>query len=117
MRRAAIVLAVAAAAVPAAGASLAQAAGWAVTLPTAGYCVPAPDDASYVFRTVKANEIPFTATKPIAILDTGVDPNVPQLGGRVLQGYDALTGQPISDDPDGHGTQAAALAAGAGPGV
>jgi hypothetical protein len=27
------------------------------------------------------------ATRPIAILDTGVDPAVPQLAGRVLPGW------------------------------
>jgi hypothetical protein len=88
-----------------------------LALQTAGYCVPAPEDGSYVPRTVRALDVGAATTKPIAILDTGVDPSVPQLAGRVQQGYDALTGAPVSDDPDGHGTQAAGLAASSGPGV
>ncbi|MDX6700842.1 MAG: hypothetical protein QOF26_1068 [Baekduia sp.] len=88
-----------------------------LALPGPGFCVPAPDDATYVPRTVKAVGVAGGATKPIAILDTGVDPTTPQLAGRVLQGYDAATGAPVADDPDGHGTEAASLAAAAGPGV
>jgi hypothetical protein len=79
--------------------------------------VPAPADGIYVPRVVGALDAPAAVTRPIAILDTGVDPDVPELAGRVLQGYDALTGAPVSGDPDGHGTEAAGLAASAGPGV
>lgn len=112
-RRAAISWTIAAAvamvAAPASGADLA--------LPPAGYCVPAPADGSYVPRTVGALDAPAVATRPIAILGTGVDPGVPQLAGRVLQGYDAATGAPVSGDWDGHGTQAAGIAASSGPGM
>jgi hypothetical protein len=113
-RRAAIAVSVAAAvavvAVPAAG-------GANLTLPSAGYCVPAPVDGTYVPRVAGALDAPVVATRPIAILDTGVDAGVPQLAGRVLPGLDALTGAPVSDDWDGHGTTAAGLAASAGPGM
>ncbi|HWI72182.1 MAG TPA: S8 family serine peptidase [Baekduia sp.] len=112
-RRAAIAVSVAAAVavvVPAArGANL--------VLPAAGYCVPAPADGAYVPRVAGALDAPVVATKPIAILDTGVDGIVPQLAGRVLPGFDALTGAGVSDDWDGHGTEAAGLAASAGPGM
>jgi hypothetical protein len=117
MRRAAIALPVAAVLVALASTEAAGAAGWPMTIPIAGFCVPAPDDGSAVPRSAGALEVPAAATKPIAILDTGVDPDVPQLAGRVLQGYDALTGVPVSGDPDGHGTEAAGLAASSGPGV
>jgi hypothetical protein len=117
MGRAAIALTVAAALAASAGATLAEAAGWPMALQTTGYCVPAPEDGAYVPRNVHALDVPAAATRPIAILDTGVDPSVPELAGRVLQGYDALTGAPVSDDPDGHGTEAAGLAASSGPGV
>jgi subtilisin family serine protease len=85
-------------------------------LPDAGFCVPAPADGTWVPRATGALDAPVVPTKPVAILDTGVDPAVPQLAGRVLQGYDALTGAPVGDDPDGHGTEAAGLVASAGPG-
>jgi hypothetical protein len=117
MRRAAIALTVAAVTTAAASPTLAGAAGWPLAIPSAGYCVPAPTDGAYVPRVVGALGAPVAATKPIAILDTGVDPDVPELAGRVLQGYDALTGAPVSGDPDGHGTEAAGLAASSGPGV
>jgi hypothetical protein len=117
VRRRAIALTVAAVTGCAGALPLAQAGAWTPALQSAGYCVPAPDDASAVRRAAGAGAAPTPATKAIAILDTGVDPATPQLSGRVLPGYDALTGAPVSGDPDGHGTQAAGLAAGAGPGV
>jgi hypothetical protein len=93
------------------------ASGAALSLPAAGYCVPAPADATYVPRQLGAVGAGAPATKPVAILDTGVDPSVPQLAGRVLPGWDAATGAPVSGDWDGHGTMAAGMAASAGPGV
>jgi len=50
-------------------------------------------------------------TKPVAILDTGVDPNVPELRGRVLPGFNAATGSSDTSDIDAHGTQVASVAA------
>jgi hypothetical protein len=93
------------------------ASGAALSLPAAEYCVPAPVDATYVPRLVGAGGAGAPATKPIAVLDTGVDPAVPQLAGRVLPGWDAATGAPVSGDWDGHGTMVAGMAAAAGPGV
>jgi hypothetical protein len=117
-RRTAIAVRVAAA-VAGAGAVTAAPAppalGADLALPSAGYCVPAPDDPTSVPRAVGAPGA--VATKPIAILDTGVDPAAPQLAGRVLPGVDAATGAPVGDDWDGHGTTAAGLAAAAGPGM
>jgi hypothetical protein len=117
-RRSAIAMvAVAAAAAPSASAPLAEGAAWSMSVPAPGFCTPAPDDGDYAARAVHALGVPPTPTRPIAILDTGVDPAVPQLAGRVLQGYDALTGAPVSGDPDGHGTEAAGVAASGGPGM
>jgi subtilisin family serine protease len=56
-------------------------------------------------------------TPPIAILDTGVSPSVPELTGRVRRGYNAATGTENTGDIDGHGTAAAAIAAAAPGGV
>ena len=50
-------------------------------------------------------------TKPVAILDTGVDPNASELRGRVLPGFNAATGSTDTSDIDAHGTQVAAVAA------
>jgi hypothetical protein len=117
-RRAAIAVRVAVAVAGTGVAAAAPAApvqGAELALPPAGYCVPAPEDATAVPRAVGAPGA--IATKPIAILDTGVDPAVPQLAGRVLPGWDAASGAPVSGDWDGHGTTAAGLAASAGPGM
>jgi Subtilase family len=54
-------------------------------------------------------------TRPIAILDTGIDPNVPELAGRVLPDHDVVGGFTVPDQ-DGHGTEVASVAAGA-PGL
>jgi thermitase len=40
----------------------------------------------------------------VAVLDTGVDYNHPDLRGKVLTGYDAVTGTPDGRDVQGHGT-------------
>jgi hypothetical protein len=100
----------------------AQAAPWSlrpeVTLPAAGYCLPANDAGAQVPQLVGAAGLAPMATAPIAILDDGVDGSVPELAGRVLAGIDATNGgQPFSGDRTGHGTAVAGLAAGAGPGV
>lgn len=50
----------------------------------------------------------------IALLDTGVSANHPDLKGRVLQGFDATTGGSDSSDWEGHGTYTAGVAAAAG---
>lgn len=57
---------------------------------------------------------PPRTTRPVAVLDTGVDPTVPELAGRVLPGFDTIGTAPtgLADD-DGHGTQVASAVAGA----
>ncbi|MCP5005601.1 MAG: S8 family serine peptidase [Planctomycetes bacterium] len=40
----------------------------------------------------------------IAVIDTGVNANHPDLTGRVLEGYDFVNGRPDSVDDNGHGT-------------
>ena len=61
----------------------------------------------------RSRPLPAT-TRPVAVLDTGVDPTVPELAGRVLPASDAITERvPALPDDHGHGTQVAAAAAGA----
>lgn len=50
----------------------------------------------------------------IAIVDTGVDPNQPDLAGRVLRGYDFHNNDARPNDDNGHGTAVAGVAAAAG---
>jgi thermitase len=50
----------------------------------------------------------------VAIIDTGVDPNHPDLVGRVLAGYDFANGDADAFDDNGHGTAVAGTAAAMG---
>lgn len=53
----------------------------------------------------------------VALLDTGVDPNQPDLAGSVVEGFDAQTNSGNGQqDTDGHGTGMAAIVAGHGHG-
>ena len=51
-----------------------------------------------------------TAVK-VAIVDTGVDLDHPDLVNRILPGYDFVNGDPVAQDDEGHGTMVAGLAA------
>src|SRR6185369_17296962 len=59
----------------------------------------------------------MVATAPVAILDTGVAGDSPELAGRLVSPYNALDGGADANDLDGHGTQVAGIAAGAAPGL
>ncbi len=50
----------------------------------------------------------------IAVIDTGVDANHPELAGRVLGGFNAITGSANSGDDNGHGTAVAGIIAASG---
>ncbi|MDN5272252.1 S8 family peptidase [Chloroflexus sp. MS-CIW-1] len=50
----------------------------------------------------------------IAVIDTGVDANHPELAGRVLGGFNAITGSSNSGDDNGHGTAVAGIIAASG---
>jgi Subtilase family len=77
-------------------------------------CVDKPDPTYRAIATAANAELADVGgpTKPIAILDTGIDPSVPELAGRVLPPADVVGGFLVPDQ-DGHGTEVAAVAAGA----
>jgi hypothetical protein len=50
----------------------------------------------------------------IAVVDSGVDPAHPDLGGRLLLGYDLANNDPDPSDDNGHGTAVSGTAAAAG---
>jgi len=52
-----------------------------------------------------------TSKTVIAIVDTGVDPNQPDLRGRVLKGWDFVGNDARANDDNGHGTAVAGVAA------
>ncbi len=83
----------------------------------AGACVNQPSNSVLEIPSVShAVEWwpPPRNTPRIAVLDTGVDPAVPELAGRVLPLIDTIGGQPTGlPDDDGHGTGVAAAAAAA----
>jgi subtilisin family serine protease len=80
-------------------------------------CIDAPSQPITRIATETSSSLVDAAgpTKPIAILDTGIDPNVPELAGRVLPDHDVVGGFQVPDQ-DGHGTEVASVAAGA-PGL
>ena len=49
-------------------------------------------------------------TPSVAVLDTGVDPSVPELGGKIVSAFNVLTGTADAPDTDGHGTEVAGVA-------
>ena len=51
------------------------------------------------------------STQIIAIVDTGVDTNHPDLAGKGVTGYNAVNPGSSTGDPDGHGTMVAGIAA------
>lgn len=54
----------------------------------------------------------FAGTAVIAVVDTGIDRDHPDLDGKVLPGYDFLDGDADPNDTYGHGTHVAGIALG-----
>jgi hypothetical protein len=77
-------------------------------------CEPKPDPAIRSIAIATNSDLADVGgpTRPIAILDTGIDPSVAELAGRVLPDHDVVGGFTVPDQ-DGHGTEVAAVAAGA----
>ena len=87
----------------------AQSPGFCATITPTGVSTVVP-------ATVDALGVSAPTTKPIAILDTGVDASAPELAGRIVSPFSALDGSADASDKDGHGTQVAGIAA-ARPGL
>ncbi|MFE9412563.1 type VII secretion-associated serine protease mycosin [Streptomyces sp. NPDC006704] len=76
-------------------------------------------DEQWFLDAMKAQEMWRTSTGKgivVAVIDTGVDPNNPDLKGQVLPGRNFATGEPGDErtDSQGHGTGMAGLIAGTG---
>lgn len=54
---------------------------------------------------------PDTRSVEVAVIDTGVDAQHPELMGRVVNGPDMVNGDAISNDDNGHGTHVAGILA------
>lgn len=65
----------------------------------------------------RAHELSQGEGITVAVIDTGVDGNHPDLAGNVLEGVDLATGGNGWDDPHGHGTAMAGLIAAHGHGT
>jgi subtilisin family serine protease len=50
-----------------------------------------------------------TAAVTVAVLDTGIASSNPELSGRIVQGYNAITGTTQTADGNGHGTHMAGI--------
>jgi hypothetical protein len=80
---------------------------------TAGFCGDAPTGPdTRIASAVNALGVSAPTTPPIAILDTGVAGDLPELSDRVGTPFDATSGGTDAGDVMGHGSQVAAIAAG-----
>jgi len=76
-------------------------------------CSPRPDDEdARIASAVNALQVSAPDTPPIAILDTGISADTPEIGNRLVNPFDSGSGTDDAADLDGHGTQVAGIAAG-----
>lgn len=54
----------------------------------------------------------FSGSAVVAVIDTGIDPNHPDLDGKIVAGYDYLDGNNDPTDTYGHGTHVAGISLG-----
>lgn len=88
----------------------------ATLLPTAASAAPTIRAQSWYLKAMNVEAAQKVATGKgvtVAVIDTGVNPDIPALSGQVLPGYDPGGGDGRSDRA-GHGTSMAALIAGKG---
>lgn len=109
------------------GSALALCMFGAVALPAAATAAPGPLPQQWWFHTWGVNDLLWPATKgdgvTVAVIDTGVQANVPDLRGVVLRGQDAENGGGDGrtdldrEELGGHGTAMASLIAAQGQGT
>lgn len=82
-----------------------------------GFCSGRPDAVdTRIAQAVNALSVSLPDTAPIAVLDTGVNGDIPEIGSRVVSPFDATTGGTDGTDLTGRGSELAGIAAGA-PGL
>lgn len=64
-------------------------------------------------RATEAWKIGSGSQVTIAVIDSGIDMDHPELAGRIVEGYDFVNDQVEAEDDFGHGTQVAGVAAAA----
>ena len=82
-------------------------------------CVEAPNDPSfssqwgltYIDALSAWDRTTGSSSIVVAIVDTGVDLNHPDLKNKMIAGYDFVNGDNIAQDDDGHGTHCAGIVA------
>ena len=81
--------------------------------PDTVFCTDKPADTDLqIASAVNALQVFAPTTPPVAIVDTGLNPDAPELAGRIVDPFDALGGTQDATDNFGHGTQVAGIAAG-----
>jgi subtilisin family serine protease len=79
------------------------------------FCADKPTEPdARIASAVNAVSVSVATTPPIAILDTGISTDASEIGDRLVTPFDATTGGTDGSDIDGHGTEVAGIAAGAG---
>ncbi|HEX8855226.1 MAG TPA: S8 family serine peptidase, partial [Thermoleophilaceae bacterium] len=65
----------------------------------------------YLIGAVRAGGAPLDATRPVAVVDSGIDGSLDEFAGKVVKPVNVVSGGADVTDGDGHGTGVAGVAA------